>query len=105
MAFVADGNANFQAPYPASSGIWTHVAATYDGDFRRFFVNGQMVAMHEQHGPIPASTNNLYIGSYDSVASRLGYAGKLSQKTLSLLREEGDRITGMIFRAGLEIRS
>lgn len=41
---------------------WTHLAATYDGQTQRLYVNGSQVAQRSQTGQIRASTGALRIG-------------------------------------------
>ncbi len=41
---------------------WTHLASTYDGQYQSLYVNGVLVSMMPQTGPITASTGALEIG-------------------------------------------
>jgi hypothetical protein len=42
---------------------WTHVAVTFDGNFRRHYVNGELVGTFAETGPLTTSTSELRIGS------------------------------------------
>ncbi len=46
-----------------ATGVWTHIAATYDGANLRFYVNGALVGTKAQTGAIPVSTGPLWIGN------------------------------------------
>jgi len=57
-----------QVTWPFSSGqlgVWTHVAATYDGSMLRMFINGLEVASAPLSGPIADTGNTLRIGNGD----------------------------------------
>ena len=47
---------------PLASGVWSHVAATYDGSNYRLFVNGAQVASTTASGSIAVTTGALRIG-------------------------------------------
>jgi len=44
---------------------WTHLAATFDGQYQRLYINGVTVAMQPQLGNIATSTGALRIGGTD----------------------------------------
>ena len=46
----------------AATNAWTHLAATYDGQQQRFYVNGAQVASRSQTGASLTSTSALRIG-------------------------------------------
>jgi hypothetical protein len=43
--------------------VWTHVAVTFDGSFRRHYINGELVGSFPDTGPLTTSTSPLRIGS------------------------------------------
>ena len=47
---------------PLSTGVWTHVATTYDGANQRIYINGNLVASRAQTGAIGAGNGSLRIG-------------------------------------------
>jgi len=44
-------------------GEWNHIAVVFDGTQRRHYINGELVATHNETGALPASTSDLQIGS------------------------------------------
>jgi len=48
---------------------WQHVAVTYDGQYSRFYVNGNPVGqtLHKTTGPIRTTSNDLYVGNRNSL--------------------------------------
>jgi len=59
--FVA-GNENTYGPTALPVNTWSHLAATYDGNVVRLFVNGTQVASQAQTTPLTISTGPLSIG-------------------------------------------
>jgi hypothetical protein len=49
----------------AKPGAWTHVAGTYDGQFVRLYLNGEVVAENEASAPILSVSEPLMIGGSD----------------------------------------
>lgn len=46
-------------------GVWSHVAVTFDGSTVRFFINGVEVGNQARSGSLTATTNAVYLGSYN----------------------------------------
>jgi len=46
-----------------NAGEWNHIAVVFDGVQRRHYINGELVATHNETGALPASTADLRIGS------------------------------------------
>ncbi len=69
-------NTNRHANYPFAAGEfanWTHVAATYDGQTSRLYVNGTQVATANAPGPITVGNGHLRIGEgADAVGGAVG---------------------------------
>jgi hypothetical protein len=61
-ATFSSGNLNVYAPAPIPAGVWTHLAATFDGVAIRLYVNGAQVAAVAQTSPMTTSTGSLQIG-------------------------------------------
>jgi hypothetical protein len=51
------------APRPTPTDTWTFVAATYDNQVARLYVNGELVAQQRAGKPIPASSDPLFVGT------------------------------------------
>ena len=64
-------------------GAWTHVAATFDGVLKRFYINGRLDATVARPGPLTplADTEPLFLGRQGSLNSLLpscvGHIGRL----------------------------
>lgn len=43
--------------------VWTHVAVTFDGSFRRHYINGELAGTFPETGPLTTSPSPLRIGS------------------------------------------
>jgi hypothetical protein len=48
-----------------AAGVWTHVAATYNGTTMRLYVNGTERASRALAAPVDVVTGRLYMGSSD----------------------------------------
>jgi len=49
---------------PLPTGAWTHLVATYDGQRKRIYVNGELDVSEVRTGPIAASTEAVRVGAY-----------------------------------------
>jgi hypothetical protein len=47
---------------PVNTGIWYHLAGTYDGTQMKFFVDGNFISSTPASGSLAVNSNNLYIG-------------------------------------------
>ncbi len=70
---------NLSCPTPVEVGKWYHVAATYDGETMRIFVNGEEAASLARSGSINPSGSNLCIGSYGPGNTRAFFQGVLDE--------------------------
>jgi hypothetical protein len=66
---------NATGPSQLAVGVWTHLAATYDGAQVRLYVDGALAAVTPASGPILASPGPLWIGN-NSFAGE-GFAGRI----------------------------
>lgn len=57
---------NKSVRYPASTGVWTHVAAVYTGSQLRLYINGSRVQTISASGTINASNRPIAIGGHPS---------------------------------------
>ncbi len=60
----AGANRSFFSTRPVDVGRWTHVAATYDGQVVRIYLNGQLDAQYASPGRIRPSEAPVVIGNY-----------------------------------------
>lgn len=65
------------AKHAAVPGQWSHVAATYDGETMRLFVDGREEGALRRGGPIAPSGGQLCIGSYGPGNTRAFFQGVL----------------------------
>ncbi|MBI2299738.1 MAG: glycoside hydrolase family 99-like domain-containing protein, partial [Armatimonadetes bacterium] len=70
---------SLKAPDPLSLGAWHHVAATYDNEVMRLYVDGREVAHLERGGPVTPSGAALCIGSYATGHTRAFFQGVLDE--------------------------
>lgn len=70
---------NLTAPEPAPLGVWTHVAATYDNETMRLYIDGEQVGSLVRGGPIHPSDAALHIGSYSASHPRAYFEGVLDE--------------------------
>ena len=68
LQFDLDGTI-LEAPAVLRQGVWTQVAATYDGTAMHLIVAGQDVADQAFAGPITYDTNGLIIGAQDGTGT------------------------------------
>lgn len=68
-----------QAPEPVEIGKWQHVAATYDNDTMRLYLDGREVASVQRGGPINPSDSALCLGSYAPGHPRAFFQGALDE--------------------------
>jgi hypothetical protein len=70
-------NANTYGSAALPTNTWTHLAATYDGQYMRLYVNGVLVSSKTQTGTLLSSTNPLEIGG-DSIFGQF-FAGTIDE--------------------------
>jgi Concanavalin A-like lectin/glucanases superfamily len=90
-----------------ATGVWTHIAATYDGANLRFYVNGALVATKAQTGAMAPSTGPLWIGNntvYNEPYSGLIDEVRVYNRALSATEIATDRDTPIGGAAPLALR-
>ena len=68
-----------QSPQPVEVGRWHHVAATYDNETMRLYLDGKEVATLERGGPVNPSGAQLCLGSYAPSHPRAFFQGALDE--------------------------
>src|SRR3989441_1191891 len=71
------GNQNTFGPSVVEVNTWTHLAATFDGETVRLYVNGVQVASQAQTTPLASTTGTLQIGG-DSYPNEF-FAGRIDE--------------------------
>src|SRR5438876_8972537 len=71
------GNQNTYGPSVVEVNTWTHLAATFDGETVRLYVNGAEVASQAQTTPLATTTGTLQIGG-DSYPNEF-FAGRIDE--------------------------
>jgi hypothetical protein len=74
------GKTSVSSPADLPTGVWTHVAGTYDGAVVSVFVNGALAASTPRTGPIPTSPVPVRIGADSAGKNR--FAGLLDEVVL-----------------------
>jgi hypothetical protein len=72
---IEDGTLNgysYVLTAPAEAGVWTHVAATFDGSIARLFLNGELATELSFSGVIKVTDRPVTIGNYPSWNSYTG---------------------------------
>ncbi|MEM6334190.1 MAG: LamG domain-containing protein [Planctomycetota bacterium] len=96
LEFWLKGVGTISTPAP-SAGVWQHVAATYDGDEMRLYVNGVLMTSAAVTGAIDTTTDALYLGSdgsqhyFDGRLDDVRLFGRaLSHREVKWLHEQAD---------------
>src|SRR6266853_2099906 len=71
------GNQNTYGPSVLALNAWTHLAATFDGETVRLYVNGALVASQAQTTPLASTDGTLQIGG-DSYPNEF-FAGRIDE--------------------------
>jgi hypothetical protein len=74
------GTTSVSSPADLPTGVWTHIAGTYDGAAVSVFVNGALAASAPRTGAIPTTTLPVRIGADSSGKNR--FAGLLDEVVL-----------------------
>jgi len=64
---------------PATAGVWTHVAGTFDGKVQRFFVNGELAGEQTVSGKLKITARPVTIGNWPEWSA---YAGGIKEVKL-----------------------
>ncbi|OON67051.1 hypothetical protein B0919_19645 [Hymenobacter sp. CRA2] len=70
----------FSVPYTAYKGSWHHVAATYDGNLVKIFIDGAKVLEQAQTGAVSTNANGLTLGNQPGYGEY--YNGQLDELRL-----------------------
>jgi hypothetical protein len=70
---------NSATSYPLNTGVWMHVAATYDGATIRLYINGVQEASLAAVFTIGSNADSLYIGRQKDNSSPYFYKGKVDE--------------------------
>ncbi|MFY7884782.1 MAG: LamG domain-containing protein, partial [Dolichospermum sp.] len=75
------GSQRFQTTATIPASTWTHVAASYDGNTVKLYINGTLSASFASVGTIAVNTGNLIIGSSQDYKgdANYGFSGKIDE--------------------------
>lgn len=57
-----DGNTLVTSPESIPESMWSHIAATYDSQFARLYINGRLVTVFPLSVPVTNNSEGLYVG-------------------------------------------
>ena len=80
-----------------STSTWYHIAATYDGAYKKLYINGTLVDTDSETASIPTNNNSLFIGG-DGTAARF-FDGKVSSVRIYNVALTGSEVA-QNYRAG-----
>ena len=99
LQFVLDGDV-LEASSTFVQGVWTHVAATYDGTTMRLYINGVDVADKGHSGPVGYDTTGATIGAQQSDGTSV-WQGELDEvRVWNVVRSAGDIAANMDLALG-----
>jgi hypothetical protein len=77
-----------------NQGEWSHVAATFDSSSTclRIYINGQLVSTYSVPGPIPTTTNDLWIGNRADMPNAYVFDGCIDEVAIYNRVLTGDEI-------------
>lgn len=96
IRFYTNGSGTAQdGTFTIPAGIWTHIAVTYDGTTRRYYINGMLDYESTSPGSLPVNSDPLGIGA-DSNGS-YPFQGNLAEVRLwSVARSQADIRRNMV---------
>ena len=80
LQFVGEGVDRYSASLASPVGVWTHVAATYDGSTAKGYINGAQVLSEPFTLHLGSRTADIYVGNY--AGSALPFDGKVDELSI-----------------------
>ncbi len=81
LGFFGAGGWDFSASSIALN-TWTHVAVTYDGAQKKFYINGQLDSTADRAGSLNQSGTNMFLGRQGTVCNCSYFNGQLAEVRL-----------------------